>query len=1130
MCRSISCVILLILLSTGVKGQRNSRPDALTATFMDPPASARPWVFWYWMHGAVSREGITEDLRSMKDAGIGGAYLMPIRDTLHRIPFAPVVRQLSPDWWRMLQFSMQEAKRFGIQLGLHVSDGFALAGGPWITPELSMQKLVWSRTPVIGGGRRNILLARPVPAGDHYRDVAVYAYPTKATHAFHSGTQQPVVTASDGSAPQFLALESDAGLSSFRSDSAAWIQFAYPSPLTCRSVRIRTIGSNHQAQRLIVQVSDDGVNFRTVKRLQPPRHGWQDSDEAHTHTIPPVTARYFRFLFDKTGTEPGAEDLDAAKWKPVLKIAGIRISDEPVIAHFEARNGSVWRIAAPIPEDELDAGDAVPLNSIVNLTDRMNADGALEWDMPSGNWVIVRIGHSSTGHTNYTGGGGLGLECDKFDSTAVRLQFDRWFGAAFDSTDLQLAKDVIKMLHVDSWECGSQNWSRDFPVQFKNRRGYDLMPWLLTMTGVPVKDTEHSLKVLRDVRETITDLVNDVFYKTLKKAAGEKGCLLSAESVAPTMTGDGLMHYRHADLPMGEFWLNSPTHDKPNDMHDAVSGAHIYGKPIIQAEAFTTVRMDWSEHPGSLKIAGDRNFALGANRFFIHVFTHNPWMTRRPGMTLDGVGLYYQRDQTWFPQSKAWVDYLARCQSLLQSGSVVTDIAVFTGEEIPRRALLPDRLVQTLPGIVGQARVQSERSRLLNIGQPLRQIPDGVTHAANMADPENWIDPLNGYAYDSFNPEALMLMDVKNGRVVLPGGANYALLVFPPSHQMLPDGKMMSIPVARKILQLLQGGAKIIIGDAYITGAGINDHDVVLMDLLDQIRAYSKKGNLIRTPYTESDFNSIGLERDLHILNTSGIFAWTHRVANDAHIYFVSNQRMEQQLFEASFRVSDERPEIFDPVTGKTHSPTGSLDKGRTMISYSFEPGQSLFFVFRKDDAPLTPIHALQTAQTYPLKVKGPWRIFFNTRNGGPEQPILTDDLQSWTDFLDPAVRYYSGTASYVNDFEWNGETGSPVLLGFDSIFNIAGVRLNGEDCGTIWTPPFQLDISRALKQGMNTLEIAVTNTWHNRLIRDSQLPEQERITWTTAPFRLKGKPLLPAGITGKINLLICDLCTRKPN
>jgi hypothetical protein len=299
------------------------------------------------------------------------------------------------------------------------------------------------------------------------------------------------------------------------------------------------------------------------------------------------------------------------------------------------------------------------------------------------------------------------------------------------------------------------------------------------MAGIPVGSVDSSETFLHDIRQTIAELINDKFYVVLAKLAHQKGMQFSAESVAPTMVSDGLLHYKSVDIPMGEFWLRSPTHDKPNDMLDAISGAHIYGKRLVQAEGFTELRMTWDEHPGLLKTTLDRNYALGINRMVYHVFMHNPWMNRKPGMTLDAIGLFFQRDQTWWKQVKGWVDYATRCQALLQLGQPVADIAVFTGEEIPRRSVLPDRLVYVLPGIFGEEMVKKQSERLANEGQPLRTIPYGVTHSANMADPENWVNPLRGYAYDSFNPDALMsLAKVKNGKVEFALGTSLACLCF----------------------------------------------------------------------------------------------------------------------------------------------------------------------------------------------------------------------------------------------------------------------------------------------------------------------------------------------------------------
>ena len=1122
-------ILFLIIFSVQLVHAQEKNISAIEKVFLSPPASAKPWVFWYWLHGAISKEGITADLEAMKEVGIGGAYLMPIKDTSSAIPFQPTVRQLTPEWWQMVKFAMQEAKRLDLKLGMHVSDGFALAGGPWITPELSMQKLVWTKTYIKEGETKKIKLPQPKANENYYKDIAVFAYPADGKAAFSDEAVILSVTASNGSKPSFLSFAND-GNESFRSDTACWIQYKYAQPFTCRSVRIHVGGNNYQAQRLIIQASNDGVNFKTITRLEPPRHGWQDTDEDVTHSIPVTTATYFRFVYNKEGSEPGSEDLDAAKWKPSFKVMGIYLSDEPVINQYESKNGSVWRVSRNTTKEQVPDNVAIPLSKIFNLTDKMDGEGNFQWTAPKGNlpagkagWVIVRIGHTSTGHTNATGGGGKGLECDKFNPVAIRLQFDNWFAQAFEKTDEGLAKEVLKIFHVDSWECGSQNWSAGFREEFKTRRGYDPIPYLLAMTGVPVQDAATSEKFLHDVRQTIAELVSDIFYTELKKLAHEKGCSFSAESVAPTMVSDGLLHYKNADIPMGEFWLNSPTHDKPNDMLDAISGAHVYGKNIIQAEAFTSIRMNWAEHPGNLKALGDRNFALGINKMVVHVFMHNPWMNRKPGMTLDAIGLYFQRDQTWFKQSKAWIDYLTRCQAILQLGKPVADIAVFTGEEVPRRSILPDRLVNTLPGIFGREKVEEEKKRLKNEGQPLRTIPDGVNHSANMADPEDWIDPLNGYAYDSFNPDALMQMKVRDGGVVLPGGAGYKILVIPNQHPMQPNAGLMSLAVTKKLLQLAKDGATIIISKDYNSAIGLHQKDDSIKLFINELfHSNGKKGKVLSLPYTDNSFSKLGLQKDVDVISPQHSISWAHRKTGDADIYFISNQLNKQQKAHISFRVKGKDLVMLDPVTGKRAYQYFIRDEGgRSHVEITLEANQSLFLIFNgKQDpnkvVPFTP----PVSKIIPVKTK--WNLSFDPEFGGPSGTHTIDELKSWTSFPDSSIKYYSGAASYKNSFTWNEKDKKKTLwLGLDSIYNIATVKVNDIDCRTLWTPPYLLDITKALKQGENKIEIIVANTWANRLIGDLRLPVEKRITWTNAPLRLANKPLLPAGLVGKIVLIV---------
>ncbi|WP_162915311.1 glycosyl hydrolase [Paraflavitalea soli] len=1096
--------------------------------FQQLPASARPWVLWYWMQAGVSKAGITADLEAMHEAGIGGAHLVCIKDTTSPPLFNPPIRQLTPEWWGMVRFALEEAKRLNLKMAIHVGDGYALAGGPWITPELSMQKLVWSKEYVKGGAELSLSLPQPETNEDYYKDIAILAYPANSTQAFSDTVFIPKVSTSmPGAKAQFLAFD-NGGKDSFKSDSVCWIQYKYPQPFTCRSITIHSGGNNYQAHRLLVQVSNDGYEFTTVTRLEPPRHGWQDTDEDVTHAIPATTASYFRFVYDKVGSEPGAEDLDAAKWKPSLKLAGIYLSDEPVLNQYEGKNGSIWRVSKKTTVQQAPDSVCVPLLSIVNLTGKMDDSGKLSWQAPAGNWVIVRIGHTSTGHTNATGGGGKGLECDKFNPAAIQLQFDKWFGETVKVAGPELAKEVIKLFYIDSWECGSQNWSPVFPAEFKKRRGYDLQPYLLAMTGTPVESAAVSEGFLYDVRQTIAALVADNFYGTLAKLAHEQGTQFTAESVAPTMLSDGMLHYRYVDIPMGEFWLNSPTHDKPNDMLDAISAGHIYGKRIIQAESFTTLRMNWDEHPGMLKALGDRNFSLGVNRLVLHVFTHNPWIDRKPGMTLDGVGGYFQRDQTWWKPGKAWMEYLQRSQAMLQLGQPVADVAIFTGEELPRRAVLPERLVTTLPGIMGQERVASETRRMVNAGIPLRQRPAGVTHSANMADPEEWIDPLWGYAYDAINPDALLrLATVKNKRIVLPGGASYGVLVLPAANTLNPDPHYMSAAVEQKIAQLVKDGATVVMSEAPTQSPSLQDmlEKKVLRGIpgANGKKAGGVKGKLLTGAYTAESFAGIGIERDVTVTEKDGKrapgVAWAHRKGKDFDIYFISNQLDSGRLLNVSVRLTGKEPEIWDAVSGgKRTKVEWERSGGRTIVPMYLYKNESLFLVFRRR----VENTFLRKGQPYQKDtLQGDWLVQFDDKMGGPVRPVVFHELTSWTEQADTTLHHYSGTAVYAKRFDWpDAIDGKPVWLLMDSISNLARVIVNGIDCGTAWTPPYRINIAKGLKRGINELEIEVTNTWANRLIGDERLPAEKRITWTTAPFRLQGKPLLPAGLMGQVILM----------
>ena len=1079
---------LSLLAWTAVCPADAQQTRSLREQFQNPSDEAKPWTFWYWMYSAVSKEGITADLEAMKHAGLGGTYLMPIKGIHEGAQYDGKAQQLTPEWWEMVRFSMEEADRLGLKLGMHICDGFALAGGPWITPKESMQKVVWSDTIVDGGKLNALRLPQPEAYENYYEDIALFALPVEdaADEMPAKITCVNLATANNVKSAQTVNMDA-AGI--IRSSYPCYIQYEYKQAFTCRNIEIVLNGNNYQAHRLKVMASNDGVNYRFVKQLVPARQGWQNTDENSTHSIPATTARYFRFYWTPEGSEPGSEDMDAAKWKPNLKIKQLRLHQEARLNQREGKAGLVWRVAESTREEEIGKEDCYSLSQVINLTEQYkNAPASHSKEktitavLPKGKWKLLRMGHTATGHTNATGGGGKGLECDKFNPRTVRKQFDNWFAQAFVKTHPEVARRVLKYMHVDSWECGSQNWSDSFAKEFRTRRGYDLLPYLPLLAGIPMESAGRSEEILRDVRTTIAELVVDVFYQVLSDCAKEYDCQFSAECVAPTMVSDGLLHYQKVDLPMGEFWLNSPTHDKPNDMLDAISGAHIYGKNIIQAEGFTEVRGTWDEYPAMLKTLLDRNYALGINRLFYHVYVHNPWLDRQPGMTLDGIGLFFQRNQTWWDKgAKAFSEYATRCQSLLQYGHPVTDIAVFTGEEVPRRSVLPERLVSSLPGLFGTERVESERIRLANEGQPLRVRPVGVTHSANMADPEKWVNPLRGYAYDSFNKDALLrLAKAENGRMKLAEGMGYKVVVLPLSRPMNPE-PVLSPAVRKKMDELKAAG--------------------VIVPAL---------------PYTEEDFSAYGLERDMIVPED---VAWMHRSGELGDIYFVANQREETRTFTASMRINGRKPECWNPVTGEMNThPSYRIHDNRTEVTLTLAPNESVFIVFPTEEA--ADKERTSTDKREPLNrtlETEEYTVTFLATG----KTVVRKDLFDWSKEEDEQIRYYSGTAVYKATFRWKDKLkkGQPVYLNLGKVCNLATVRVNGIDCGTVWTAPYRADITSALKKGTNELEIEVTNTWANALkgVDEGKAPYDG--IWTNAKYRKKEDTLLPAGLLGILTI-----------
>ena len=1120
--------VLALLLSSCLADTEVNKRMPLEYSFTNPSGESKPWVYWYWMRANATSEGITQDLEAMAETGVGGAYLMPIGNSGELAKSNPIVtadppaNPLSEHWWKLVVHATKEADRLGLRLAMNACDGWALAGGPWITPEMSMQELVVTKQTLEGGKPYDGKLAQPTSRENYYRDIAVLAYPALEGADITSTLLSPRATTNiNGLDPRPLVHGTDEPVNI---SEEGWIQYEFDEPFTCRSIKLSPDQRYYQLHRVKLSVSDDGKRFRSLGRLKPTQfQGWQDRGMDCTHAVEEVRARFFRFEFDTSGTPQMSENTEGTKLRNRNRLGAshIELSSRPAINHWEGKAGYRWRRSAWTTEKECPADLCVPLEEVLNISDKMDYDGILNWTPPPGKWTVQRIGYTTTGETNNPAGTGSGLECDKFNPDAARIQFDGWFGEALDRVGPELAGSTLWRNHTDSWEAFSQNWSPLFREEFINRRGYDPLLWLPAMSGVPVGSAELSERFLYDIRRTIADLVCDNFYEPFAKLGREQGATFSAECIAPTMMSDGLQHFKYVDMPMGEFWLNSVNQDKPNDIQDAISGGHIYGKKVIGAEAFTQNPITWSVDPFYLKPMGDYNFARGINQFVLHVWAHQAF-DREPGVSLNRVGTFFSGTQTWHKPGKEWFKYLHRCSALLQQGLPVIDVCYFIGEEQPARSYLRRELPVPLP---------------------------------------------DGYSYDCINRDALLMRaGAENGRMVLPDGMSYRILVLPPSNRMTPE-------LVQKIGELAEAGVPVVgnLPERSISLTAYPDCDEEVKNIVSR-----SWGSVRQASAMKRILNEIGLVPDLEFMGVdlrpvyrekmeyySPTLVWNHRKTRDADFYFISNQERELRRIEVAFRIRDRVPEFWDAGTGKIWDAGIWRQEGeRTVVTMDLASSGSMFVVFRRAAetdplAHLTPLHqesekdlqpvwisdgslwatengtwklTYQSGKTAnvsvedlpaPRKIGGEWTVNFTPGRGAPEQ-IELPVLQSLSDHENEGIKYFSGTATYHSSFELTSiNRDDKLFLDLGGVANLAEVSINGKNTGVLWKPPFIVEVSDVVNQGRNELSIAVTNTWHNRIIGDSRLPEDSRITWLLFNDARLGpeEDLIPAGLIGPVVL-----------
>lgn len=978
------------------------RADELEKNFAAPPASAKPLTFWFQMNGNITKPGITADLEAMKEIGLGGTLLI---NAVSANPTGLVETKvsMSPAWQDCFQHMLNESARLGLDFGSVFGTYAGNAGGPQISPELAMQQLTWSETCVHGGETVEIAkLPQPESLLDYYRDIAVVAFPTPTADRMPAACSKKKV-----------ALKQVPG-------GFAEVRFDLDAPVRVRELALKDVAglSPYGNVSMTVEASDDGKTWREVKKFPC---SWRGKPLDLTVVFEPTTAQHFRLLL------PQGKSSKADR----IQIGEATLSNRDRIHLWQVKSGA---IAHPehgggadryLDEGASDTPGIAP-SSIVVLT------GKAKWVAPEGDWTVLRIGHTPTGARNYAPG--IELECDKLNPRGIDAQ-----QAAFVDKMLASAtpagKSAFKFTWIDSWEVGTQNWTGNFAEEFRKRSGYDITPWLPVLAGGYIIDSrDKSERFLWDFRRTIADLIVDNYWKRSMELAGQRGMEFRAEPAGrQQFLYDPMNFARACDVPSGEFWVGGGPR---LDCKVAASAAHLSGRQIAGAEAFTKDLGDWTDYPWSLKTLGDRAFCLGVNQYYFHRYTHQPWMNLAPGMTFGPWGINLERTNTWWKPGRAWMEYITRCQSLLRQGRFVADALVMLDEGAPSQCGWRDQLTIPLPA---------------------------------------------GYDYDFANLDALKELKVEKGVLVHKNGMRYRVLVLPATGRATPE-------LMREVLRLVEAGAVVAAPRPLTRAQGLTP-DEEISSLWNKITA---TGNVVITETFDAVEKKLGLVPDFAHDGHDELL-WIHRTDDKgADWYFVSNQGDRDVDIPCTFRVAGRRPELWDAATGQMRdAPQFEERDGRTTMRIPFDPRGSWFVVFRKEASAKSQTPSGKNRIDFKTiqEIAGPWEVSFDRKRGGVEKPVTFDKLVSWSENTDPGIQFFSGTATYRKTFSFDRQRSGigRVYLDLGDVEVIAEVVVNGKSPGVVWKRPFRVDITDVLKDGNNELEIRVSNLWVNRLIGDAK-------------------------------------------
>jgi hypothetical protein len=1077
--KAIACII------AGILSFASFSQTSFTKTeFKTPPNSVKLHAWWHWVDDAISKEGITRDLESMKRQGIVQATILNVSLFSQKSFGVPPVKFNSPEWYDMFRWALKEARRLNITIGAHNCDGWSSSGGPWISAEQSMKQYVWTKRNVASGGKP-IVLRKPFAKDGFYRDVAVVAY--KSASRPNSFTSfQPDMKVNDSIDAGYLRDGDPGSALSLQRRDAITIKFKEPFRVEKVVIHPRrqfmwSDMSSFNSEYTLYS-SDDAKNFTKLKDISIV--GLNRSFEVQ---VPATTAKFYKLVLND-------HSYSDAWFGYYLSEVELLKNDEapsfaPSVKHFLEKTAIV-KSQSPAYFSEADSSTtaAIDAESVVDLTSFMKSDGTLDWQPTGGDWTVIRFGYTTTGAMNAPATReGTGLECDKMDRTALDHHFNSFSKKLVDAAR-EFAGNTFKFLLVDSWECGYQNWTKSFPEEFKKRRGYELTRFIPALCGDLVTSSETTEAFLYDFRKTIADLIEDNYYKRLKQLCRENKVEFHSEVIygdANYPPLDILRSNSYVDMPMFEFWAGYNKQAIPQytpvsrpEMSFPVYASPLYDKKVIGAEAYTGYA-HYSESPSYLKAYGDRAYSSGINQLILHSYVHQP-TERKPGMTLGGFAAHFNRNNPWWNFAAGWTDYQSRVQYVLQKGTTVSDVLFYVGDQLPQ--YVDNGFLKHLPF---------------------------------------------GYRGNACNLDLLSRATVKNGKIVLNNGDVYSLLV-------LPDAKVMEYETLKRIAALVRQGA-VVYGPKPVAGlstASLKAKEA-FMKLSDSLwnstpsqsdRRSFGRGAVYGGQSLVDVLGSMKLSPDFSAgPEDSTTLMYIHKRANASDVYFVFNQQNATIERECTFRLSGKRVELWDPVNGTTRIVSEARQaNGGTQVKVKLRPHESAFFVFTNASV----AKASQFVEPDTVLINEfSGTIDFQAEYNNKFSTVQISSLKPLNEFDDSAVKYFAGTATYRIRFKRPSGigVGDSVMLNLGQVEATAKVRLNDKPVGMIWSTLQSLNVTPILRDD-NILEVQVGTTYRNRIIGDLVQHGTFKNVWSSAEITdiiNKTMDLKPTGLMGPMQFIV---------